>query len=89
MRQAILQGWEKFILEGCKAVEIWLNSEANKLKFKGSIPYFIAGQNFKTECEDFCEGINFLSSILEVDLNDSEVKKFEYGTILEIPFSPN
>ena len=80
-------GWQKFIYEGCKAVEIWMNPEADKMKIKGSIPYFIAGQNFKTGPEDFNIGINHLSEVLNIDLLKAEVNVFEFGTILEIPFS--
>lgn len=80
-------GWNKFIYEGCKAVEIWLNPEADKMKIKGSIPYFIAGQNFKTGPEDFINGITHLSEVLNMDLKEAEVNVFEYGTIIEIPFS--
>lgn len=79
-------GWEKFIYEGCKDVQIWLNPEANKLKVKGSIPYFILGQNFKTGPEDFIKGIAYLSEVLALELNQSEVNVFEYGTIIETPF---
>ena len=80
-------GWDKFLYEDCKAVEIWLNTEARKLKLRGSIPYFIAGQNFKTSQEDFINGIKHLSEILATDLMTAEVKVFEFGTTLEIPFS--
>jgi hypothetical protein len=80
-------GWEKFIYEGCNAVEIWFNHDAGKMKLKGSIPYFMAGQNFKSSHLDFKEGINHLSDVLEMDLPKAEIKAFEYGTTLEIPFS--
>lgn len=79
-------GWEKFIYEGCKEVQIWLNPNAEKLKIKGSIPYFIAGQNFKTFPEDFSKGILHLSEVLDMDLNKAEVNVFEFGTTLETPF---
>jgi hypothetical protein len=79
-------GWNKFIYEGCRIVEIWFNPEADKMKIKGSIPYFIAGQNFKTGPEDFINGVTHLSEVLKVDLRKAEVNVFEYGTILEIPF---
>lgn len=81
-------GWEKFIYEGCKEVQVWLNDEASKIKVKGSIPYFIAGQNFKTGPEDFTNGIGHLSEILNLDLMKAEVNVFEYGTTLEIPYFP-
>ncbi len=80
-------GWDKFIYEDCKAVQIWLNTDARKLKLMGSIPYFIAGQNFKTSLKDFISGIDHLSEVLTTDLMKAEVKVFEFGTTLEIPFS--
>ena len=81
-------GWDKFQFEGCKEVEIYINAEANQIKIKGSLPYFIAGQNFKTNLEDFQSSIEYLASILELNLYNSEVKAFEFGTILNIPFKP-
>lgn len=81
-------GWQKFIYEGCKAVEVWVNQEADKVKVKGSIPYFIAGQNFKTSQDDFRRGIDYLSDILKLDLLQAEVNVFEYGTTLQVPFLP-
>jgi len=80
-------GWNKFIYEGCKAIEIWLNPREEKFKIKGSIPYFLAGQNFKTGPDDFRNGIIHLSEILDMDLMKAVVNVFEYGTILEIPFN--
>jgi hypothetical protein len=81
-------GWQKFHFEGCKEVEIMINNESNQMKIKGSIPYFIAGQNFKTNLDDLKSGIEYLSSILELNLYSAEVRAFEFGTILNIPFLP-
>lgn len=82
-------GWNKFLYEGCKDIEIWLNEEKDSITIKGSIPYFMAGQNFNTEVKDLKNGFDYLSSILELNLYKSEVKVFEFGTILKIPFSPS
>lgn len=79
-------GWEKYLYEGCRAVEIWINSESRKFVLKGSIPYFFAGQNFRSSSEDFKSGIEHLSEVLSLDLGRAEMKAFEYGTTLEIPF---
>lgn len=82
-------GWNKYEYEGCKVLEVWHHSESNDLKVKGSLPYFITGQNFHSEMKDFRDGITYLSDIIETDLLDGgEVKAMEFGTILEIPFSP-
>jgi hypothetical protein len=79
-------GWKKFIYEGCKVVEIWMNQEAKKMKIRGSIPYFIAGQNFQTSPQDFKNGIIHLSEVLNIDLMNADVNVFEFGTTLDIPF---
>lgn len=81
-------GWNMFHFEGCKCVEIWLNPEATYMKIRGSFPYFFAGQNFDTRLQDFKKGIDYLASILELNLYHSEVKTFEYGTTLKLPFLP-
>ena len=80
-------GWDKYIYENCKAVEILLNTDARKLRLKGSVPYFMSGQNFKSSPKDFINGIDHLSEVLTTDLMKAEVKVFEFGTTLEIPFS--
>lgn len=79
-------GWQKFIYEGCKAIEIWMNPDTDKLKIKGSIPYFITGQNFKTSSEDFEQGIDHISEVLNLDIRQAEVNVFEFGTTLSIQF---
>jgi hypothetical protein len=79
-------GWEKYLYEGCKAVEIWLNPNAELLKIKGSIPYFFQGQNFRCSPDTFKSGIGHLTDVLSLDLMGAEMKAFEYGTTLEIPF---
>jgi hypothetical protein len=82
-------GWEKYLYEGCKAVEVWLNPDTAMLKIKGSIPYFVEGHNFNSSHSAFKSGIDHLSNVLALDLHKAEMKKFEYGTILEIPFPVN
>lgn len=81
-------GWNKFTYEGCKDLEFWLNEEYPSIKIKGSIPYFMAGQNFKAGIQDLKSGFEFLGSILDLNLFNAEVKAFEYGTILQIHFNP-
>ena len=80
-------GWDKFIYEGCNSVEVLINHEAGKMKLRGSIPYFMAGQNFKSSTDDFRDGIYHLSEVLAMDLHKAEMNVFEYGTTLEIPFT--
>ncbi len=79
-------GWEKYMYEGCKAVEIWLNPGAELLKIKGSIPYLFQGHNFRCSLDTFKKGVGHLTDVLSLDLMGAEMKAFEYGTILEIPF---
>lgn len=80
------RAWDKFHLSGFKNIDILLSQD--KISIKGSLPYFTSGQNFMSDISDFRNGIEYLGNVLELDLNQAEVECFEYGTILEIPFSP-
>ncbi len=79
-------GWNKFIYEGCKAVEILINQEAGRMKLRGSIPYFFTGQNFQFSSDDFRKGVDHLSDVLNLDIGKADVNVFEFGTTLKIPF---
>lgn len=79
-------GLDKFHLPGINEMEVLLSQD--KVKIKGSLPYFTLGQNFKSDISDFRNGIEFIENALKLDLNQAEVNCFEYGTTLEIPFNP-
>lgn len=81
-------GWIKYYHEGCKALEVWVQPAFSNLKIKGSFPYFMAGQNFQTSLQDFTSSIDYMASILEVNLYEAMVKVFETGAILTTNFHP-
>jgi len=88
-REALYPNASKYSFQGCKKVEIWHYPERNQLSVKGSIPYFINGHNFHSTLEDWKEGLDYLSSCLNLNLYSGLIEAFEFGTIQEIPFSEN
>lgn len=81
-------GWKKYLIQGCEELYLWYNPNINMLRLEGSIMYYIQGHNFTYNRQNFNKGINYLNSILEVDLWDSEVKSFEFGVIIKVEKKP-
>jgi hypothetical protein len=77
---------ESFYFERCKKIEVMLNNNTNHIRIRGSIPYFINGHNYYSSQEDWLEGLDYLSSGLNINLFAALVNCFEFGTIQDIPF---
>ena len=70
-------------------IKISHNSNSNELKVKGSLPYFIEGQNFSNDMGKIKEAVYIISDTINTNLFDAVVKKFEAGITFESPFNPN
>jgi hypothetical protein len=88
-REAYYPNAERYSFQGCKKIEIWNYPERNQLSIKGSFPYFLNGHNFNSSLEDWKEGLDYLSSCLNINLYTGLIEAFEFGTIQEIPFTEN
>lgn len=88
-REALYPNAERYSFQGCKKLEIWNYPQRNQLTIKGSIPYFLCGHNFNSSLEDWKEGLDYLSSCLNLNLYSGLIEAFEFGTIQEIPFPEN
>ena len=84
-----MYGWESFILEGCKEMEVFWRPEDKTLKVKGSLPYFLQGHNFIFGRESFINCVEYLQSILGVGLWNAVVNEFEYGCIFPVTGKPS
>lgn len=83
-------GFQKYQLEYRKPIDIWYNKCTNELRIEGSIPYFWQGHNYNQSEQSFKSAINFISTMMGVDLWDAKVVKFEYGkTILTDQIAEN
>jgi hypothetical protein len=82
-------GIEKFILKGVNNIDIYYNERISEIKLKANFPYFWQGHNFSTTKTTMIEAINHSSELLNLNLYDSEVKAFEFGTIVEIHKQPH
>lgn len=81
-------GWDKYLLNGCRSIEIWHNKPAGIIRIKGSLAYFYQGHNFFFTNRQFVEATNYLNDILHLNCYDSMVDIFEYGQILEVKGLP-
>ena len=85
---AYQSGWDKYLLKGCKNMEIWHNEPAALIRIKGSLAYFFQGHNFSFTNRQFVEATNYVNDILHLNCYDSMVDIFEYGQILEVEDLP-
>jgi len=81
-------GWNKFLLKGCKEMEVWHNEANNILKVKGSLPYYWQKHNYNFDRKDLQESIRDISARLKINLWEAELTKFEYGSIIEVQAKP-
>ena len=81
-------GWDKYLLKGCKSIEVWHNEPAGLIRIKGSLAYFFQGHNFSFTSRQFVEATNYVNDILHLNCYDSMVDIFEYGQILEVEDLP-
>ena len=82
-------GWNKFLLKGCKEMEVWHNESNNLLKVKGSLPYYWQKHNFSFDMDSLHDSIQDISERLKINLWEAELSKFEYGSIIEVLSKPN
>lgn len=87
-------GWNKFHIKNIEGAdfknraEVWHNDFTKEVKFKGSIPYLMQGHNFTSARGKFIEGIDFVSGILNCNMYEGRMTGFEFGSIIEVPYSP-
>lgn len=81
-------GWSKYILQGCKELEVWVNYNLHILKIKGSIAYYHQGHNFTFDNRSFVEAINRIEILLDCDLWGAVINEFEFGTIIQVEYKP-
>lgn len=81
-------GYQKYVLSGCRDLEIYWNEQLGILKLQGSIAYYMQGHNFSYSDTMFTEAISYIESLLKCSLWDSDINEFEYGIIFEVEKSP-
>jgi hypothetical protein len=87
-------GWNKFYIKNIEGAdfknraEVWYNDHTKEVKFIGSIPYLMQGHNFTSARGEFIEGIDFVSGILNCNMYEGRMTGFEFGSIIEVPYSP-
>jgi len=61
-------GWEKYYLNGCEKMEVWINSNRQILKLKGSVSYYWQGHNFTFTNKEFVAAINHIKGLLNINI---------------------
>lgn len=77
-------GRKRYSLNGCKRIELMWDENNQILKFKGSISYFMQGNNFSCDKRTFFEGIDYISQLIGVNLWYGMVDVLEYGVIFSV-----
>ena len=81
------EGKEKFILKGVKNIDVFTNERTSEIVLKANFPYYTQGHNFRFSKADMIEAIQHTSELLNLNLFQAEVKKFEYGSIIELDYN--
>lgn len=84
MKSKFSNGWNMYELNGLHKVNIWINPSENLLKVKSNWAYYWQGHNFNFPKDNLINAINHTSNILNVNLLDAEVKKLEFGSVIQI-----
>lgn len=79
-------GIDIFTLKGKNNIDMVLNDRTSELRLKANFPYFWQGHNFCFQKAQLTDAIQYTSEILNLNLFESEVKHFEFGTLLETDF---
>jgi hypothetical protein len=81
-------GWEKYYLNGCEKMEVWINSNRQILKLRGSVSYYWQGHNFTFTNKEFVAAINHIKGLLNINIWNAMLDVFEFGVIMEVQDKP-
>lgn len=81
-------GWQKYWLDGCKKLAVWIHSEFKLLRIEGSVAYYWQGHNFSFDKRDFVLAIRHINNVLGVNIWNAYIDCFEYGVIMEVAMRP-
>lgn len=81
-------GWQKYWLEGCRKLAVWIHPQYQMLRLEGSIAYYWQGHNFRFAKKDFVEAIQHINNTLGINIWHSIMNCFEYGVIMEVVMKP-
>lgn len=77
-----------YTLQGCKKLQLVYNPKNGVFVLRGSISYFIQGHNFSFKKKDFVEAIDYVGSLLKVNLWNMYLDILEAGVIFPVEEKP-
>ena len=82
-------GWQSFLLNGSRDLQVLWHQGLGALKIQGSLPYFLKGHNFSFSRQEYEEAINLIGELLGgCELWGAEVERFENGIIVPVTQAP-
>ena len=81
-------GWDKYYLQGCERLAVWVHPALRLLRLEGSVAYYWQGHNFAFNRQQFFAAIDYIKGLLRVDIWQATLNAFEYGIIIEVQMKP-
>lgn len=81
-------GWQKYWLEGCNKLSVWIHPGLQLLRIEGSVAYYWQGHNFSFGKRDFVDAVQHIGNVLGISIWNAILDCFEYGVIIEVEEPP-
>ena len=77
-----------YAIDGCEEMKLIIMHNTGQIRLKGSVPYFLQGNNFTSSKKMFVQTIDYINGITNLNFWHANVDEFEYGVIMEVPIAP-
>ena len=82
-------GFKSYILKGVEKMKIRIHQEAGLIELKANLPYYWQGHNFHFTKATMIEALQHTSDMLNINLFQAEIRRFEFGCIVEVSQKPD
>jgi hypothetical protein len=82
-------GFKSYILKGVEKMKIRIHKEAGLIELKANLPYYWQGHNFHFTKATMIEALQHTSDMLNINLFQAELRRFEFACILEVDQKPD
>lgn len=82
-------GFKSYILKGVEKMKVRVHQEAGLIELKANLPYYWQGHNFNFSKGTMIEALQHTSEMLNINLFQAELRRFEFGCIVEVSQRPD
>ena len=82
-------GWKSYVLKGIEKMSVRVHEEAGLFEMKANLPYYWQGHNFNFSKAKMIEALEHTSDLLNINLFQAELRRFEFGCIVEVDYKPD